>query len=97
MAANRETKLPVRKNVADTCAPCSAARIEATASSLAPASNISATTSRVEGIYVQSVPASAGKVGVPRGTGYELGGTGGVALARMPVMASRGVISLGAH
>src|ERR1019366_3585952 len=80
VAANRETKPPVRKNVAGTCAPCSVARIEATASSLAPASNVSATTLRVAGVYVQSVPASqAGNAIVPGDTGCKLGGAGGAA------------------
>ena len=86
MAANRETKLPVSKNVAGTCAPCSVARIEVIASSLAPASSVSATTLRVVGMYVQSVPASrAGMEAYPVASNASWAEPGEWLLARVPV------------
>jgi hypothetical protein len=75
-------KVPVRKKVAGTPVRRSVARMAGTASALAPASKVSATTRRLVGMTVQSWPASrpvtgrvpgaalvAGAGALPEGTG----------------------------
>jgi hypothetical protein len=64
-------KLPVRKNVAGTRLAVSVASIDATPSSLAPPSKVSATTLDEVGIASQSEPDSEG--GIPVGVGLGVG------------------------
>src|SRR5512142_2814751 len=74
-AGKSRTKFPVRKNVAGTPSRRRVARMDGTASALAPASKVSATTRRVVGMTVQSFPASQPVTGrVPGGARLVPGG-----------------------
>src|SRR5438093_1026402 len=71
------THLPVRKNVAGIPLPARVWRIDGTASALAPASKVSATTFSLVGSLYHCVPAS--ELGMPgtvgEGSGPRVGGT----------------------
>jgi hypothetical protein len=67
-AGKSRVHFPVRKKVAGTFLLCSVLRIDATASALAPASKLSATTGAVVGMRSQSTPSTdGGGAGGPAG------------------------------